>query len=183
MQKNKKAKTADEYISQFPKDVQKILNEVRAVIQKAAPDAEEKISYGIVGYKYRGKPLIYFGGYDKHIGLYATPSGHAAFEKELSKYKQGKGSVQFPLDEPMPLQLIQSIVEYRMEKTGEHENDLLSGLSAPAKRALENNGINSATQLAKFSENEILKLHGIGKTSIPKLKIALKKEGLQFPKK
>jgi uncharacterized protein YdhG (YjbR/CyaY superfamily) len=103
-----------EYISGFPEDVQQILNQVRATIQQAAPDAEESISYGMPAYKLNGKVLVYFAGYKNHIGFYATPTGHIAFAKELSKYKQGKGSVQFPIDQPMPLELIAQIVEFRV---------------------------------------------------------------------
>lgn len=106
----------DAYISEFPKEVQKILEQVRSVIRKAAPGAEETISYAMPAFKYKGKVLIYFAAYEHHIGLYATPSGHAAFEKELAAYKQGKGSVQFPLDKPMPLDLISRIVKFRMQQ-------------------------------------------------------------------
>lgn len=106
----------DAYISAFPKEVQKVLEQVRSAIRKAAPNAEETISYAMPAFKYKGKVLIYFAGYKNHIGLYATPSGHAAFEKELSAYKQGKGSVQFPLDRPMPLDLISRIVKFRMQQ-------------------------------------------------------------------
>lgn len=183
MIKKEKARNVDEYISQFPKHVQKILEEVRFSIKKAAPDAEETISYGMPAYKYNSKILVYFACYDKHVGLYATPSGHAAFEKELLKYKQGKGSVQFPLGEPMPLQLIRRIVQYRMEMCREQKENFLPGLSAPARRALQNNGIKNFSQLAKYSEDEILKLHGIGKTSIPRLNKALQEKGLGFAKK
>jgi uncharacterized protein YdhG (YjbR/CyaY superfamily) len=102
-----------EYISGFPEDVREILNQVRATIQKAAPDAEESISYGMPAYKLNGKVLVYFAGYKNHIGFYATPTGHIAFANELSKYKQGKGSVQFPLDQPIPYELIAQIVEFR----------------------------------------------------------------------
>lgn len=111
----------DEYIAGFPSDVQTILNQVRFTIRQAAPDAEESIAYGMPAYKFKGKPLVYFAGFKNHIGFYATPSGHAEFAKELSKYKQGKGSVQFPIDQPMPSDLIFQIVEFRvvenLEKT------------------------------------------------------------------
>jgi len=106
--------TTDEYIAGFPGDIQVILNQVRATIQKAAPDAEESIAYGMPAYKLKGKPLVYFAGFKNHIGFYATPSGHSEFAKELSKYKQGKGSVQFPLDQPIPYDLIAQIVEFRV---------------------------------------------------------------------
>lgn len=78
--------------------------------------AEEGISYGMPAYKMNGRPLVYFAAFKNHIGFYATPTGHAAFAKELSGYKQGKGSVQFPVDEPMPLQLIADIVKFRVEE-------------------------------------------------------------------
>lgn len=106
----------DHYISGFPEEVQQHLQKIRTIVQKAAPNAIELISYGMPGYKTHGKPLVYFAGYKNHIGLYATPSGHAAFQKELSKYKQGKGSVQFPLDQPIPYDLIQRIVAFRVEE-------------------------------------------------------------------
>lgn len=104
----------DAYIQAFPKDVQTALQAVRQAVRAAAPrEAEESIAYGVVGYKLAGKPLVYFGGYAKHIGFYATPNGTSAFKDKLAKYKQGKGSVQFPLDQPMPLDLITDIVRYR----------------------------------------------------------------------
>lgn len=104
------------YIAGFPKDVQKVLKQIRSVIKQAAPEAVESISYAMPAYKLNGKPLVYFAGYEKHIGFYATPTGHERFKKELSKYKQGKGSVQFPLDEPMPLDLIKRIVVFRKKE-------------------------------------------------------------------
>lgn len=104
----------DEYIMDFPEDIQSLLNQVRSTIQQAAPDAEESVAYGMPAYKLKGKPLVYFAGFKNHIGFYATPTGHAEFAKELSKYKQGKGSVQFPLDQPIPYDLIAQIVEFRV---------------------------------------------------------------------
>lgn len=115
----KSANTCEEYILQFPSETQEILNQLRELIKTAAPDAIESISYGMPAYKTFKKPLVYFAGYDKHIGLYATPSGHREFEKELSKYKQGKGSVQFPLDQPIPYDLIMRIVEFRVKENQE----------------------------------------------------------------
>lgn len=108
-------KNVDEYINEFPKDVQALLIQVRNTIIKNAPYAEESISYGMPAYKINGKPLVYFAGFKNHVGFYATPSGHKEFEKELSNYKQGKGSVQFPIDKPMPLKLISKIVKYRIK--------------------------------------------------------------------
>lgn len=109
-------KTVDEYISSFPDETRILLTQVRHTILSNAPDAAESISYGMPAYKLKGKPLVYFAGYANHIGLYATPSGHAEFAAELSKYKQGKGSVQFPIDQPMPLDLIERIVRYRVKE-------------------------------------------------------------------
>ena len=107
--------TVDEYIQSFPKKTQVHLKAIRKIIKSTAPEAVEQIAYKMPAYKFNKKPLVYFAGYEKHIGFYATPSGHAKFEKALSKYKQGKGSVQFPIDEAMPLDLIKEIVVFRME--------------------------------------------------------------------
>lgn len=109
--------SVDEYIASFPVSTQKLLKQVRKTIKATAPKADESISYGMPAYKYLGKPLVYFGGFEKHIGFYATPTGYEAFAKELSQYKQGKGSVQFPIDEKMPLELIQKIVAFRLSET------------------------------------------------------------------
>lgn len=171
------------YIDSFPEKVQKALKQIRAVIKKAAPDAEETISYGMPAFKYKENVIIYFAGYKNHIGLYATPSGHAAFAKELSIYKQGKGSVQFPLDKPVPLNLISRIVKFKVKQREEQQNDFLLQLSAPARRALQNSGIKSLTQLTKHTEAEIFAMHGIGKTAIPKLQKQLKENGLTFKTK
>ncbi len=107
------ANTVDEYMLQFPENVKEALEKLRKTIKAAAPKAEEIISYAMPAYKYHGV-LVYFAGYKNHIGFYGTPSGHQAFEKELSIYKSGKGSVQFPIDKPLPLSLISKIVKYRV---------------------------------------------------------------------
>jgi len=102
-------KDVDEYISKFPTDSQVILKRIRADIKQVAPDAVESMSYGMPAYKLNGRPLVYFAAFSNHIGFYATPRTHEEFAEELSKYKQGKGSVQFPLDKPIPYQLIESM--------------------------------------------------------------------------
>ena len=104
----------DDYINAFPVKTREILKQIRTAIKLAAPEAEEGISYGMPAYKTFGRPLVYFAGFSKHIGFYATPSGHSAFSGELAKYRQGKGSVQFPLDKPVPLDLIARITEFRV---------------------------------------------------------------------
>jgi len=106
--------SVEEYIDSFPEEIQKHLKTVREVIKTTGTELAETISYGMPAYKHKGKPAVYFAGYKGHIGFYATPSGHEAFEKELSKYKQGKGSVQFPLTEAMPVKLIEDIVRFRI---------------------------------------------------------------------
>ncbi|OJU51006.1 MAG: hypothetical protein BGN96_08235 [Bacteroidales bacterium 45-6] len=106
----------DKYISNFPIETQAILTKIRETIKTAAPDSLESIAYGMPAYKLNGKPLVYFAGYKNHVGLYATPAGHARFSDELSKYKQGKGSVQFPLKEAIPYDLIRRIVEFRADE-------------------------------------------------------------------
>jgi uncharacterized protein YdhG (YjbR/CyaY superfamily) len=106
-------KTMDEYINTFPENVQRILNEIRQTIKEAAPDAEETINYQIPTFTLNGN-LVHFAAFENHIGFYPTPSGMEAFKKELSGYKGAKGSVQFPIDEPLPLPLIRRIVEFRV---------------------------------------------------------------------
>ena len=110
-----KPKNIDAYIAGFPEDVQKILEHVRATVREAAPDAQEAIRYAMPTFILNGN-LIYFAAFKNHIGFYATPTGHEAFKKDLSGYKTGKGSVQFPLDEPMPVELIIRIVKFRVEQ-------------------------------------------------------------------
>lgn len=106
----------DEYIKDFPEETQNILQELRATIKKIAPEAEEMIGYAIPSFKLNNVYLVHFAAFKNHIGFYATPSGNEAFKKEISHYKTGKGSVQFPLDKPMPLNLITQIVQFRVEE-------------------------------------------------------------------
>ena len=105
----------DEYFSGFPNDIQKLLKQMRATIKKAAPKAEEVISYAIPGYLLEGM-LVYFAAFKNHIGFYPGAAGIAAFKKELSVYKSAKGSVQFPLDNPLPLSLVTRIVKFRIRQ-------------------------------------------------------------------
>ncbi len=105
----------DEYIALWPADVQAKLQSLRATIQKAAPKAEETISYQMPTYTLFGN-LVHFAAYKNHIGFYPVPTGMKAFEKELSKYKSGKGSAQFPIDQPLPLALVTKIVKFRVKE-------------------------------------------------------------------
>ena len=106
----------DEYIARFPADVQKILHSIRQTIRKAAPDAAEAISYQIPTFKINGKNFIHFAAFKNHIGLYPAPRGVDEFAEELSNYDGGKGTVQFPLDKPIPYDLITRIVKFRTKK-------------------------------------------------------------------
>jgi uncharacterized protein YdhG (YjbR/CyaY superfamily) len=108
------AGTIDEYIAGFPPEHQKVLEEMRAIIRETAPpEATETISYAIPTFDLNGRHLVHFAGFAKHTGFYPVPSGMEAFKDELAPYKQGKGSVQFPLGEPLPTDLIRRIVEFR----------------------------------------------------------------------
>lgn len=207
-----KAYSVDEYIAAFPADIQDLLEQMRSVIKKAAPAAEEKISYAMPTYYLHGN-LVHFAAFKSHIGFYPIPSGIDAFKEELSEYKSAKGSIQFPLNKPLPLDLVSKIVKFRVdenlkvfrgkskrtckeghvyykssdcpicpvcEKARKPANGFLSLLGAPARRALENHSINTLERLSKLTEKEILSFHGLGKTSIPKLRKALAEVGLDF---
>lgn len=108
----------DRYIEGFSGETKARLLTMREIIRTEVPTAEESFTYGLVGYKLHKKPLVYFGGFTNHIGFYATPNGHAAFADDFSTYKQGKGSVQFPLDQPLPIELIKRVVVFRTQSLG-----------------------------------------------------------------
>ena len=108
-----KSRTIDEYIKAQPPKTQKVLKELRAAIRAAAPQAGETINYAIPTFTFNGN-LVHFAAFDRHIGFYPTPSGVAAFKKELAAYEGAKGSVKFPLDKPLPLKLVTRIVKFRV---------------------------------------------------------------------
>lgn len=111
----KSFKNIDDYIQSQPAAVQIILEKIRQAIKETAPGAEEIISYAMPAFKYHGI-LVYFSAFKKHIGFYALPTGNEAFQKELALYKTGKGSIQFPLDKPIPYKLISKIVKFRVKE-------------------------------------------------------------------
>jgi uncharacterized protein YdhG (YjbR/CyaY superfamily) len=114
MDKNKAGfNSIDEYIETFPEEIQEILEEMRRTIKAAAPDAEEKISYQMPTFYLKGN-LVHFAAFKNHIGFYPTPTGTQAFRREISIYQGAKGSIRFPIDEPMPLKLISKIVKFRV---------------------------------------------------------------------
>jgi uncharacterized protein YdhG (YjbR/CyaY superfamily) len=116
MAANKKTpKNIDEYVERFPKRVQVLLRQMRRTIRKAAPKAEETVSYGIPGFKLNGS-LVWFAGYKRHVGFYPGSAAIAAFKRALSAYRSAKGSVQFPVDKPLPLALVSRIVKFRVEQ-------------------------------------------------------------------
>ena len=156
------------YVGQFPAEVRERLETLREVVRTEAPDAVESISYGLIGYKLNGKPLVYFGGFATHVGLYATPNGHEAFADEFARYKQGKGSVQLPLAEPLPLDLARRVVRHRVETL----RDELPAIGRPATSALTAIGITKVSQLAGRTEKELLALHGVGPKAIRLLREA-----------
>ncbi|HJS54845.1 MAG TPA: DUF1801 domain-containing protein [Chitinophagaceae bacterium] len=112
----KKPKNTDEYISWFPEETRKILQQIRTTIKKTVPRAEETISYGIPTFNLNGSYLIYFAGYKNHVSIYPAPRGKDEFKQILAPYKGGKGTVQFPLDQPIPFNLIVKIVKFRMKE-------------------------------------------------------------------
>lgn len=119
MDKNKAGfSSIDEYIATFPPDIQKILEKIRAIVKAAAPEAQEKISYQMPTFFLNGN-LVHFAAFKNHIGFYPTPSGIEKFKKELAGYQGAKGSVQFPLDEPIPYALINEIVKFRVEENSQ----------------------------------------------------------------
>lgn len=112
----KKATSIDEYIAGFPKETQKLLQQIRAMIKNTVPAAEETISYAIPTFTLNNTYLIYFAGYKNHISIYPVPTGNAAFEKEIAGYKSGKGTAQFSLEKPLPVNLIIKIIKYSLKQ-------------------------------------------------------------------
>jgi uncharacterized protein YdhG (YjbR/CyaY superfamily) len=115
------AKNIDEFIAGSPENTQELLKKMRSIIRKAAPGSAEAISYGIPTYKLNGRNLVHFSGYKEHIGFYPGATGIEHFTKELSGYKTSKGTVQFPLDKPLPVGLITQIVKFRIAQEKERK--------------------------------------------------------------
>ena len=114
--RGKTPKDIDSYIAGFPRDVQRILREIRATIRKAAPGAEESISYQIPAFKLAGRQLVYFAGFENHVSVYPAPVGDPAFKGNLAPYASGKATAKFPLGKPIPVGLIRDIVKFRAKK-------------------------------------------------------------------
>lgn len=150
------------YVDQFPDETQQRLQILRDLVRELCPRSVEAINYGLIGYKLNGNPLVYFGGFKKHVGLYATPAGQEAFAEEFARYVQGKGSVQFPLSEPLPIDLITRVVAHRVDVV----SDELPQIGKPARAALEAIGVTRLSELSNQSEQELLALHGLGPKAI-----------------
>lgn len=120
----KQFKTIDEYIAMFPRNVQDILDKLRRVISESAPEAVETINYRMPTFKLNGGNLVHFAAFKNHIGFYPTPSAITAFKKELSIYKQAKGSVQFLIDKPIPFDIVKKIVKYRVKENEKKKKKL-----------------------------------------------------------
>lgn len=171
------AQSIDDHIRGFPRSTQKLLQQVRRTIRKAAPEAQETIKYGIPTYVLNGN-LVHFAGYEHHIGFYPTPSAVKAFQRELTPYELSKGTVRFPLDKPLPLDLIRKIVEFRVAESVPQSP--FEELAAPAQRALAGAGIASAKQLSRKTEREVSQLRGMGPGAMGKLRAILRRNGLNF---
>lgn len=122
MTDNDRSTTIDEYISTFPGEIQAVLEKVRQIIHRAIPEATETLSYGMPTFNLNGKHLVFFAGWKQHISLYPLPAGDEAFQQELSHYKRAKGSIQFPLNKPIPYDLIEKIVIFLMRESPEKES-------------------------------------------------------------
>lgn len=156
------------YLDRFTGETRSCLELLRSMVRERCPRATESLRYGLIGYKLNGHPLIYFGGFTNHIGVYATPQGHEAFAADFAPYRQGKGSVQFPLDQPLPLELIARVIDHRVSTVSEQ----LPAIGSPATRALAAAGITRSSQLADYSEQDLLALHGVGPKAIRLLREA-----------
>lgn len=150
-------KNVDEYIRSFPPKVQTILKKIRQTIKKTAPKAEEVISYGIAGYKYHGI-LIYFAGFTNHVSIYPAPRTAPEFKKELNSYKGGKGTIQFPLDKPIPSDLVKRIVKYRML-----QNEEKAGIKKSVTPAKAKTFSNAKSVASKETEQVVLWMNKLDK--------------------
>lgn len=179
-----KTLSQSEYFASFPASTQKLLQQMRTLVLKAAPGASETMKYGMPTIQLYGKNVVHYAAYANHIGFYPAPSGLDEFKDAISKYKHSKGAVQFPLDKPIPSALVTKITKFRVAETHAKYGvqDPFSTLGAPAQRALKSAGITDLKKLSKYTEEELLHLHGFGPSSIPKLKKALAAAKLSFAK-
>jgi uncharacterized protein YdhG (YjbR/CyaY superfamily) len=176
--KRKAPSSVDEYLLGFPPAVRTKLEQLRKLIRKNAPGAEECISYGIAGYKYKGM-LIYFAGFKNHVSLYPAPREHKDFKKELEKYAGGKGTVQFPLDKPIPAELVKRIVQFRVrsneEQTGQKQAGKKKVSSASKIKPSDEDQVKAwLDKLETSIRQEIEAVRKIIRTGSPKLNERIK---------
>ena len=152
----------DDYLAQFSSTTLDRLHLLQKWTSELAPTAEAGVGYGLLAYKLHGRPLIYYGGFAKHIGVYPAGDALGDLADRLSGYKQGKGSIQFPLDEPLPEDLVRAIIARRVEVVSEE----LPPIGRPATSALAEVGITRWSDLAGHSADELLALHGVGAKAI-----------------
>jgi len=158
----------ERYLAQFAGETRSRLDTVRQFVRDRCPRAVESLSYGLIGYTLNGRPLLYVGGFARHLGLYATPAGHEAFAADFAPYARGEGSVQFPLTQPLPVDLIARVIDHRVAEV----SDQLPPLGGPATRALAAIGVTRASDVAVHSAAELLALHGVGPKAIRLLRDA-----------
>lgn len=208
---NIRAKNIDAFILVYPEPVRKKLEQIRQAVHRIAPEAEEAIRYGIPTFQLNGN-MLHFAAYETHIGFYPGPSGIDAFGELCRPFRTGKGTLQFPLDSPLPMALIRDIIRFRTEQqrqrksspkkklthvcknghqfvrtaacrvcpTCEAERNGASpwaALPTPARRALENAGVRTLKQLAGWHEQDLLALHGLGPSSLPKIRKLIRDSG------
>jgi uncharacterized protein YdhG (YjbR/CyaY superfamily) len=183
------AAAVDHYLSTFPPQVQLLLEQIRATIRQQVPGAQEKMSYGIAAFFMDGQPVLYYAGFKKHVSVYPVPREHEDFKAELAAYQGGRGTAQFPLDQPLPLDLIARLAQFwlrenqeKLPKKRQQQQGAFAALPAPARRALEARGITHPQQLAELTEPELLALHGMGKVALAKLREILSAHHLDFKK-
>jgi uncharacterized protein YdhG (YjbR/CyaY superfamily) len=194
----RKAGTIDEFLAGVNAEQRAALETLRKDIQSAAPDAVEYVNYGVPAFRLHGKMLAGFGASANHCALYPGSLPIEVHAKELEEYDTSKGAIRFQPEKPLPAALVRKLVRTQAaelapkaragstsRKTTKRQTDggdFLSAIPAPARRALESHGVTTLKKLAGCSEDEILKLHGVGPGSIPKLRAALAKGGLAFRK-
>jgi uncharacterized protein YdhG (YjbR/CyaY superfamily) len=180
MRRPRTFRTHAQYIASFPPTVRLKLKELHRIVRESASGATECIKYGIAAFELDG-PLVYVAGFKNHVSFYPTSSGIRAFRKELSRYKTSTGTVQFRLDEPLPVNLLKRIVRYRLtEVSNANLDSAFHILSRPAQRALIREGLLSPSAVASKTKEQLLKLHGLGPSSLPKIQSVLKARKLRL---
>lgn len=172
------SRTVSEHIARCAPPTQRKLQQLRRTIKAAARGTTETIRYGIPTFQLNGKNLVHFAGYENHIGFYPGSKLIEAFRGELKRFKTSRGTVQFPIDRPLPLALVTRMVRFGMDVLA--PPDPFASLAAPAQRALKRARITSAKMLARKTEADVATLHGMGPNAMKRLKAALRKEGLRF---